>query len=339
MLACKLIFQSPKIRTSGLSLTTAFFNTRYVSNLTPSESVPSVLAPDPKVPRWSNGSRTFSRSHNISTLNPEKLVKSDFIDLRQQAHIAVRYRSISSMLCPYLLRPTKATVIAAQPFPAGTHGYLYLHRPLNVHPCAARLRFRICDNSLPPQEAFSRGNDLLLPKGAPWEISLLQLLTSASISNFRESFLLDGFTSEETLSQMDGLLEAHKKGTRFHSRLIFSFGQPFSVSMGQRSAKFGVVNLENSTISTVQLITAITDDVSNTLQCTMCLEYDPSTRRRIVMRVLQIPEEFRGETSLNKDGLLPFRNSGRSPPMSLADVLHRQSPSLQPHPDQSGFSI
>ncbi|KAF9063887.1 hypothetical protein BDP27DRAFT_1334419 [Rhodocollybia butyracea] len=314
------MFQTPKLRTRSLGLTTIFLNSRYVSTAAKSESTPSekaVLYSYAKVPNVGT-SRTFARSHDISTLDPARLIPSDFIDLKQQFHFAVRYRNISVMFATYkriVSTIAKGTKYGCPlNFPAGTHGYFYLHHPpTDAHPCAATLRFRICDKHLPPQKAFSSGKDLLLPKGAPWEMDLLHLFTSAYVTNFREALLLDNMISEEALSQLNGLVAAHRIRDRLPFRPVFSFRQPFSVSMGQHRT-------------------------DNTRSCIMCLEYDPSTWLRMAIRVLHIPEEFRGETYVNMGDILPLKKARGKLTGSMADVLLRQSPSVPSRADQTRHS-
>ncbi|KAF9058332.1 hypothetical protein BDP27DRAFT_596125 [Rhodocollybia butyracea] len=158
-----------------------------------------------------------SRKQNLLTLDPEKLVESDFV---QCLYFTVRYQNVSSMAYSYNRPPAVKGKSNGRPlpFPTGSHGQIYLHGPPKVHSCAASLRFRICDfNLLPPQEAFYRGKDMLLPNVAPWEMNMLQLLTRTPFTNVREGLLLDGLLSEEALSQLDGVIAAHKKGTRFRN--------------------------------------------------------------------------------------------------------------------------
>ncbi|KAF9063886.1 hypothetical protein BDP27DRAFT_1451039 [Rhodocollybia butyracea] len=338
MLIRKLIFQTSKIRPSSPGLTTVFLNHRYVSTTSKPKVTPSekpVLDPYLKVPKVGGG-RTFSRSHNISTLDPARLVPTDFIDLKQQLYFAVRYRNISVMFATY----KRVAAIAKRTeygyplaFPAGTHGYFYLHHPpTDAHPCAATLRFRICDKILPPQKGFPGGKDLLLPTGAPWEMDLLHLLTTPYVTNFREALLLDNMVlSEEALSQLNGLLAAHRIRDRLPSRNVFSFRQPFSVSMGKRSTMLSLVDLQTNTLLPIQIFTQIAERTDKTLASTMCLEYDPFTPLHMVIRVLHIPEEFRGEAYVNMGGTLPLRKAGGKLTSSMADVLLRQSPSVPSH--------
>jgi hypothetical protein len=186
---------------------------------------------------------------NISTLDPSKLVASDFIDLHNKFRLAVRYNRNSTIICEYARVQTVDLMCTRTNFPPETQGFLYLNRPQGVHPCAARLRFRICDvdNASSPQESFSKGKDLLVPKGSPWEINFLQLFATRRSVNLSDGLLLDGVLSREAIQQLDSAIEGlrSQKGlTRLTANYIFSFGQPFSVTMSQRYARFTLVDLE-----------------------------------------------------------------------------------------------
>jgi hypothetical protein len=186
----------------------------------------------------------FVKTQNISTLDPSRLVASDFIELREkQWHFPVRYRRVSGIYCAYAyVRPEKL------PFPPETRGFLYLHQPHGVHPCAATLRFRICNKDLPPQESFARGKDLLLPKGGPWQADMLTLFKSEWARNVQEGLLLDKVLSLEDIEQVenlrDNLVKEEKVGKKRRSKLVFSFGQPFHFSMKQQTTCLNFVNLK-----------------------------------------------------------------------------------------------
>jgi hypothetical protein len=70
----------------------------------------------------------------------------------------------------------------------------------------------------------------------------------------------------------------------------------------------------------------------------MHAEYHPYTLNRIVLRVLQIPEQFRGKTLYGEGETMPFRPIRPFPVRELVDVLIRQSPSVATHIDQSESS-
>ncbi|KAF9018585.1 hypothetical protein BDP27DRAFT_175020 [Rhodocollybia butyracea] len=201
---------------------------------------------------------SFIRAQNISTLDPSRLVASDFIDISNKRwHVGVRYHRISVIHWRY--RET-------QPFPPETRGFLYLHNSRGVHPSAASLRFRICDKDLPPQESFARGKDLLLPSGAPWDLTLLQLFMSVQTRNFREGLLQDKVLPLEGIEHVDNLVNTlvnegktvkEGKRVRQRSRVLFSFGQPFSISMGVNRSFLSFVDLKTSKFDGGEIYTEI----------------------------------------------------------------------------------
>ncbi|KAF9047238.1 hypothetical protein BDP27DRAFT_1434400 [Rhodocollybia butyracea] len=322
MLTRKLFFKS---RTLANSLSPVFLNLRYASTSTASTEE------NPIVFRSPNG-RSFVRTQNISTLDPARLVASDYI-LLVQWHFSVRYRHLSVILGEY----------GRGAFPPGTRGFLYLHRPHGIHPCATTLRFRVCDSELPPQESFAKGKDLLSYRGAPWEVNLLRLFTSVQIANFREVLLLDKVLSLETIKQVENLVNNLAKGDRKgRSKLVFSFGQSFTISMKRRTTALRFVNLETSKLKTMVIYSDIAECTDETLSYTMRIEYDPHAKTRIVFRILQIPKELHGKTRYNEGDIMPLR-SRKFQVDNVADALLRQSPSLSSfslssHPDQPASS-
>ncbi|KAF9073387.1 hypothetical protein BDP27DRAFT_300107 [Rhodocollybia butyracea] len=209
----------------------------------------------------------------------------------------------------------RATPTALTAFPNKTHGYLYLARAPATHPGSASLRFRICDETLSPDESFAKGRDLLWPKGNPWELNLLQLLTSSYAVHIREGLVDDGVISPEVLQQVDKFIEdctpraRASFGTCPH---IFSFRQPFSVSMGgQKTTNVAFVDLDARSVLRIQAQTFITKEPTDTVHMgTVCLDYNPQAyfvRDRIVLRVLEIPKELRGNTRVGEGDFVPFK--------------------------------
>jgi hypothetical protein len=193
---------------------------------------------------------TFAKVQNISTLDPSRLVASDFIQLGAQWFIGVRYRHISVIYCRYNKRLR---------YPPETRGFLYLHRPYGVHPCAATLRFRICDEGLSSQKSFARGKDLLSPKGVPWEVTIFRLFMPDKGRNLREGLVLDKVLSLEAIQQVDNLLnnraEEGKTKNILPLNLVFSFGQTFRVSMKQQWTSVNFVNLKTGKLQRVEIRT------------------------------------------------------------------------------------
>ncbi|KAF9064487.1 hypothetical protein BDP27DRAFT_1333455 [Rhodocollybia butyracea] len=290
--------------------------------------------------------RGESCKFNISTLDPQRLVTSDFIDIGDKTHITVLYRNVGVIYRRYDLIYPRTTYNVYQPFPPGTHGYLYLHRIPDVHPAASTIRFRICDKDLPPLESFSRGRDLVAPKSMPWQINIWQLMGQYRNENISDCLVLDQVISAEVVQQLHNFESLNKRNTKFrlHSPPILSFRQPFSIMMNQKTSNLRFVGLDNHILWHVKAKTSIMEDLPGEGKlCTMCLDYNPhgrSYKDRIVFRILQIPQELRGKTRYNEGDIMPFRIATNCQPKTplhptLLDTLIRQSPSLSSAQSQS----
>ncbi|KAF9063884.1 hypothetical protein BDP27DRAFT_1426438 [Rhodocollybia butyracea] len=71
-----------------------------------------------------------------------------------------------------------------------------------------------------------------------------------------------------------------------------------------------IVDLQTSTILPAQIVTKIARRIDKTLSCTMCLEHQASAELGVGIRILHIPEEFRGETYVNMGDLFELRRAG-----------------------------
>ncbi|KAF9078804.1 hypothetical protein BDP27DRAFT_1397005 [Rhodocollybia butyracea] len=276
--------------------------------------------------------RKSRNRYNISTLDPERLVASDFIDIGDRTSLSVFYKSVAIIYRRYYDtvrprikdQPYLRLRNGYQPYPPGTHGYLYLHRIPDVHQAASTLRFRICDKDLPPLESFSKGRDLVMPKGVPWEMNMWQLMDHHGVENVFEG-LLDNVISPEVLQQFKDFESLRDRDfqLQLHSHTLISTTiQRHDEPNSYHSQLFNTSIMESE----------VSDLRGEGNVCTMCLDYDPeggSSENSIVLRVLQIPQELRGKTLYNEGDTMPFiavhRNNGRS---NLLNALLRQSPSL-----------
>ena len=106
--------------------------------------------------------------HAISTLRPDKIKPSDFMDI--SGMWAVR---------PYIQSIVKDVAIRyafsrqPMPFPLGTHGFFYYVRPKPEQAISGEVRFRITPEADPT--SFTRGHDLSKPKSLPWALPVVGL--------------------------------------------------------------------------------------------------------------------------------------------------------------------
>ena len=165
------------------------------------------------------------REHScvVSTLISEKLLPSDFVDLSSKRISRFRFRDI-----PIVHSHHSAVVFyhANAEFPAGTRGFLHLHKPLDLPLLASSIRFR-CTPSNDPA-SFDQGEDLRDPSGWPWDINMSSILSMKS-PQIRDYLLHAGIMTESQMSQCRRILH----GKRMHSRLaLHRFDQPFLVNFG-----------------------------------------------------------------------------------------------------------
>ncbi|KAJ7607615.1 hypothetical protein DFH06DRAFT_214543 [Mycena polygramma] len=163
--------------------------------------------------------------HIISTLNPDRIIASDCIDVSNRRTLTIRF--------PH--SPGKGTTLcfklgsggARHPFPDNTSGFLYYDR----HPHAALLegsiRLRVTPDPAPA--SFPLGQDLFLPPGTRWQITLPQIALRGDFTNLRNHLLHENLVTLEQLSQCRRLFA---KSTRIHPpTTIFRLDQEFHLEL------------------------------------------------------------------------------------------------------------
>jgi hypothetical protein len=155
---------------------------------------------------------TTSGKWGFRTLDPSRLLPSDFINLSGRQHQPFVYFRGQDCLT----------------FPAGTAGFFYYHNPLqDVLPMSGETRFRITPSNDP--STFALGTDLLTPRSIPWG---LPLITShrKCYEPMVESLLQDNVVTKEIIQQCAavGVNSAVRKGS---SSIIHALGQPFYVKL------------------------------------------------------------------------------------------------------------
>lgn len=207
----------------------------------------------------SHGSRTFRSSQNISTLDYKRILDSDFIDLSNRSYLAVRYARVSAILSPYDRRTVAtSTRFGICKFPPGTRGFLYFHQIDGGHPAAGTIRFRCTED----RSSFASGQDLLLPDGYPWSLSLFRAMSGRTFINVPETLAGEGFITPEIVDQLESLVEACRKGIAYKGfsrravgRILFrsrppvvSFRQPFRFTIDSKFTTVTFADVERCEI-------------------------------------------------------------------------------------------
>jgi hypothetical protein len=105
----------------------------------------------------------------VSTLNPSRIIKTDYLDLSRRLTSTVRFpKSVKDTYT--LLRYHNGPERTVVPFPDQVAGFLYYHDDEYALPLEGSVRLRLTADYEP--SSFPSGQDLTLPSGAPWQIIL-----------------------------------------------------------------------------------------------------------------------------------------------------------------------
>lgn len=166
----------------------------------------------------------YARARFISTLNPSRLIASDYQTISGAAYVALCPPTLwphnpSSELCrksddgmyvkldhtlyekPYVSFVTYKSDLDI-PFPSETSGFFYYHQPTAAPPASGQIRFRITRNRNPA--SWGSGMDLYLPNGLVWKKSLLEVTGKhPKLTALRTLLLADKLISPELVERCE----------------------------------------------------------------------------------------------------------------------------------------
>jgi hypothetical protein len=173
---------------------------------------------------------------DISTLHPELLQETDYLDLSSKSVLAAWNRETQKLL-GYRRAMMTYSPRNPQPFPPGSRGFLYYTAPPGLPPTAGEIRFRITPSSSPT--SFHQGSDLLGPFGMPWRVQVFSRASSSSWGTLFESLLRDGQITLSVFSDMQAIIGPSKRTTPINC--LFSLEQPFPHEFSTWMDGFSVV--------------------------------------------------------------------------------------------------
>ncbi|KAJ7107931.1 hypothetical protein C8R44DRAFT_986986 [Mycena epipterygia] len=148
--------------------------------------------------------------HVLSTLTAELLKSGDVLDASHKRAIRIRFPDSASSSGPGAqLRYINTKEDGDVPFPPHSRGFLYYHSDAHAAPLKAGVRFRIIPDGSPA--SFSRGQDLLVPWGLPWEIILPQIACSLNYDKIRHRLLQEHLVTEEQLSHCADIFRGRRQ--------------------------------------------------------------------------------------------------------------------------------
>ncbi|TFK52877.1 hypothetical protein OE88DRAFT_1313113 [Heliocybe sulcata] len=173
---------------------------------------------------------TSHRPILLRTLDPRRLRTEDFLVLsgRSKETISAPSRGVS-------LTYTRQGGTRLS-FPSETQGFLYWHLESDAPALAGQVRFRITTSSDPA--TFAGGQDLQLPDGRTWNISIFDIVRRSKYAACRAQLLSDKLVTEALLdTALDVSAPDGKTIERPYSDSVFiwKFGQIFPVELGSNS--------------------------------------------------------------------------------------------------------
>lgn len=129
------------------------------------------------------------------------------------------------------------------PFPAGTCGFLYFHRPSFVPPFAGEVRFRLVPSGDPRD--FDSGTDLLDHTGClPYKLDALRIMSVTSKRPMMDVLLQDGFISADDVAHVHRLFPP-STSSRARPTLLYAYQQPFFFKFGDITRHFTLLAYQN----------------------------------------------------------------------------------------------
>ncbi|KAE9403268.1 hypothetical protein BT96DRAFT_936617 [Gymnopus androsaceus JB14] len=172
----------------------------------------------------------------ISTFDPSRLQKSDFLDISFYKRFTLRLQSASAASAPFKFHYTSSGYEKRNPFPIGSNGFFYYHLPKGLSPLAGDIRFRKTTISEPG--SFANGVDLLLPDGLPWSYPLHQLVEQPLLSRI---LVDDGVVTSDAIEHCREVFKGRGKKFNWGTPLLFHLSQPFSIRLDKSYVRLWVV--------------------------------------------------------------------------------------------------
>lgn len=162
----------------------------------------------------------------ISTLDPQKLVRSDFLDLSGRAMPSVIPNVLPSFQIAFKGARSGRHIRHIR-FPPNTRGFLYYRSPPDSAPLAGEIRFCLVEGPGDPA-GFSQGSDSALPSGLPWHINVAFVDQYLTLAGLCAQLLSENLMNPSLFRKCRGKVTLHTRGFILHS-----LGQPFTLTFGE----------------------------------------------------------------------------------------------------------
>ncbi|KZT24299.1 hypothetical protein NEOLEDRAFT_1135069 [Neolentinus lepideus HHB14362 ss-1] len=257
------------------------------------------------------GAKKRSRipSLQLRTLNPQNLSPEDFVVLSGRMTPLVRLRADLGR-CPFWQLLYSAH---HKHFPDDTQGFFYWHTDPGAPVLAGQVRFRVTNSKDPA--SFQGGQDLRLPGGDPWRVSLFDVARYTQYKVLRSVLLSDGLVTRDHLDSALRVLRSASPGSKhpdYESNIIWRFGQVIRVSLELTSFSVWVVSDSQGAWVRLRYMFRSEYSAPPAYKGTALVQFERSTlkghtnTRSVVLRIVKILEM----TKLNVDAPAPEPKEG-----------------------------
>ncbi|KAJ7612747.1 hypothetical protein FB45DRAFT_1065441 [Roridomyces roridus] len=170
------------------------------------------------------------RNWPISTLKPESLLPSDYLNISgaQCVRLTFTNSSVKTAQRMYFQKEPKLPLAsqASTRFLADSLGFFYCAPRPGLPLLASSVRFRCTPSSSP--SSFAAGHDLLLPNGLPWQVLVGQ--AAVAYPSLRVALLHEKFLTPQSVAEWHTRLGKTHGGRITPAIVIFGLQQRFPVN-------------------------------------------------------------------------------------------------------------
>ncbi|KZT24303.1 hypothetical protein NEOLEDRAFT_1179301 [Neolentinus lepideus HHB14362 ss-1] len=236
-------------------------------------------------------------SVRLRTLNPRYLSPEDFVVLSgRMTPMNMRLRA-DLRSCPRLQLSYSNSKGHHIGFPDDTQGFFYWHIDPGAPALAGQVRFRVTNSKDPA--SFQGGQDLRMPGGDPWRVSIFAIAWYQQYKVLRSVLLSDAFVTRDLLDSALCVVNSSKTVSRLplsKSDIIWRFGQAIPVSLESTSFSAWVVDDSESALVRILCLFRPNNSKIPPYKGTALVQFEPSTlaehanTRTVVIRIIKILE-------------------------------------------------
>ncbi|THV05256.1 hypothetical protein K435DRAFT_961334 [Dendrothele bispora CBS 962.96] len=247
-----------------------------------------------------------NRHRYVSTFNPARLTRSDYVDISHLKRLAIQLQDCTASVDYVSVREGATKRL---PFPPGSAGFFYYHTS-PYSPLDGGIRFRLTSMSAKtaPFNLWQDGQDLLFPNGLPWSIPLHTMISQKQHAGLVFRLFRTQLVSRSTLITCRKVFSRHSH-IRWNANVVYSLNQIIAVRRDQKSCKLLVVlddRTETVTLTALKILGGYQREGDDSGYAHACIRYDFNTDQ-FFSQVTRVQRRFGGIPLIVKADPVPLR--------------------------------